>query len=313
MHPKTESHNVPIIKAERGFRAWWMLLRPHTLTAAFVPVIVGTLLALQVGPIHIGLFLTMLTASLLIQTATNLFNEYFDYKRGLDTEESVGIGGAIVRNGFKPQTVLNLAITCIVVSILLGIYICLQSSWWLALVGSICMAVGYLYTGGPYPIAYTPFGELASGLFMGVVITLISFFIQTGYLTSTAFIHSIPIAITIGAIMLANNIRDLDGDKENGRKTLAILLGRQNAIRFLAIMFIVSYCLIFIMIIFDYSTWWSILAFLSIPKAIQAVKRFVGKTKPIEMMPAMKATSQTNTLLGFLLAAGLLISTIISQ
>jgi 1,4-dihydroxy-2-naphthoate octaprenyltransferase len=67
------------------------------------------------------------------------------------------------------------------------------------------------------------------------------------------------------------------------------------------------------MIIFDYSTWWSILAFLSIPKAIQAVKRFVGKTKPIEMMPAMKATSQTNTLLGFLLAAGLLISTIISQ
>lgn len=313
MHPETDSsHNVAILKPDRGFRAWWMLLRPHTLTAAFVPVIVGTLLALKEGSLDIILFLTMLIASLLIQTATNLFNEYFDYQRGLDTAESVGIGGAIVRNGFKPQTILNLAIICIFLSILLGIYICIHSSWWLAFIGSICIAIGYLYTGGPYPISYTPLGELVSGVFMGVIIILISFFIQTGYITSTAVLHSIPIAITIGAINLANNIRDLDGDKKNGRKTLAILLGREKAIQFLGLMFTISYTLIFLLVVLDYSTWWALLAFLSIPKAIQAVKRFSGKTKPIEMMPAMKATSQTNTFLGLLLAAGILISYFVS-
>ena len=80
------------------------------------------------------------------------------------------------------------------------------------------MAVAYLYTGGPLPIAYTPFGELTAGLFMGVIIIGISFFIQTGTVTSEVVLLSIPSSILIGAILLANNIRDLDGDKENGRK-----------------------------------------------------------------------------------------------
>ncbi|KPC98600.1 1,4-dihydroxy-2-naphthoate octaprenyltransferase [Geobacillus sp. BCO2] len=294
--------------ARRDWRVFWRLTRPHTLTAAFVPVCVGTVLAMGETSVNWLLFAAMMIASLLIQAATNMFNEYYDYQRGLDSAESVGIGGAIVRDGLKPKTVLALAVGCLGLAMLIGVYICAESSWWLAVVGTICMAAGYFYTGGPVPIAYTPFGELAAGFFMGFVIILISFFIQTGYISGGAVLTAIPIAILVGAILLANNIRDLDGDREKGRKTLAILIGRNWAIRLLAAMFSVAFLWTAALVLFHIVPPWALLALLSIPKAVAATRGFIGKIKPIEMMPAMKATAQTNTQFGFLLAAGLLIA-----
>ncbi|RFU63643.1 1,4-dihydroxy-2-naphthoate polyprenyltransferase [Peribacillus saganii] len=293
---------------KRGWKVWYQLLRPHTLTAGFVPVLIGTALALQSYNIHLFLFLAMLFASLLIQAATNMFNEYYDFKRGLDNENSVGIGGAIVREGVTPKTVMTLALSFYGTALLLGVYICMQTSWWLALIGAICMTVGYFYTGGPVPIAYTPFGELMAGFFMGVLIILISFYIQTGFVSSTAVLVSIPIAILVGTILLANNIRDLDGDKENGRKTLAILFGHDKAICLLAGMFIVSYLWVVGMVVAGLVSPFLLIVFLSIPKAVKAIKGFIGKTMPVQMMPAMKATAQTNTVFGFLLSVGLFIS-----
>lgn len=295
-------------KPKRSWKTWYNLTRPHTLTASFVPVTLGTILALEQGNIHSGLFFAMLIASMIIQIATNLFNEYFDYVRGLDNEESVGIGGGIVREGIPPKVILRLAWTLITISIILGIYICMNSSWWIALVGSISILVGYLYTGGPLPISSTPLGEIMSGLFMGTIIIQISYFIQTGEITISSLLVSVPIAILIGSINLANNIRDMDGDKEFGRKTLPVLLGRPKAIRILAIAFIISYAwIIGLVLLYQYSPF-LLIVFLSIPKPISAVKQFIGKNKAIEMMPAMKATAQTNTLFGTLLSIGFLIS-----
>lgn len=305
--PTPVRSNTQVVHYKQDWRVWWRLLRPHTLTAAFVPVSIGTVLAVDEAPIRFSLFLAMLIASLFIQAATNMFNEYYDYKRGLDTPESVGIGGAIVRDGISPTTVLLLAWSFFAVATLLGVYICVNSSWWLAVIGTICMAAGYFYTGGPVPIAYTPFGELAAGFFMGLTIILISFFIQTGTVTTTPILVSVPISILVGAILLANNIRDLDNDQKSGRKTLAILLGRKRAIRLLAGMFITSFLWIVLLTFTNTISPWTLLVFFSIPKAWQATKGFIGKTKPIDMMPAMKATAQTNTQFGFLLVIGLFI------
>lgn len=285
---------------------WWKQTRPHTLTASFTPVVIGTTLALHTNTIHVPVFLVMLLASIMIQAATNLFNEYYDYKRGLDTEKSVGIGGATVHYGIKPKVVLSLAVALFIATVPLGIYICLNSSWWVAVIGICCMAVGYFYTGGPYPIAYTPFGELAAGTFMGMGLILISFFIQTGTVTAVSVLISIPISILVGSILMANNIRDLRGDKEHGRRTLAILLGHKNAVRFLAGMFFISYAWVLGLIASGVISPWSLLVFLSLPKAIKAVKLFVGKTEAIQMVPAMKATAQTNTIFGILLVVGLI-------
>jgi 1,4-dihydroxy-2-naphthoate octaprenyltransferase len=312
MQPNLQQSSKSAVESNRGVQVWWQMTRPHTLTAAFVPVLLGTALALRNGNIHIGLFLAMLIASLLIQAATNMFNEYFDFKRGLDTEHSVGIGGTIVRDGIKPKTVINLAFGFYGIAILLGIYICANSSWWLAIIGLVCMAVGYFYTGGPFPIAYTPFGEIFSGFFMGMLIILISFFIQTGTVESTSILVSVPSMILVGMIMLSNNIRDLDGDKENGRKTVAILLGKKKAINLLAGMFIFSYLWVLALIISGVTPAWTAIVILSAPKAIKATKGFIGNSLPIQMAPAMKATAQTNTIFGFLLAIGIFIGHFVS-
>lgn len=297
--------NISQPSSKKAWKVWWQLTRPHTLTAAFVPVLLGTALAVYESSLHIGLFIAMMIASLFLQIATNMFNEYYDFKRGNDTAESVGIGGAIVREGVKPRTVLNAALCLYGLSIIIGIYICMNSSWWLAIIGLACMAVGYLYTGGPLPIAYTPFGEIISGFVMGMMLILIAFFIQTGYITTTSVLVAVPSLILVGGIMLSNNIRDLDGDKEFGRKTLAILIGRKKAVKLLAAMFLTAYIWVFILIATNVVSPWLILVLLSAPKPIKAVKGFKGKTIAFEMIPAMKNTAQTNTFFGLLLAVGL--------
>ncbi|MBE1555467.1 1,4-dihydroxy-2-naphthoate polyprenyltransferase [Sporosarcina limicola] len=299
------------IKADTGWRIWWQLTRPHTLTAAFAPVFLGTMIALTYGGINFPLFFAMLIASVLIQMATNMFNEYYDYKRGLDTEQSIGIGGTIVRNGIKPKTVLNLAFMLYGISVLIGIYICIETSWMLALVGVLSMMVGYFYTGGPYPIAYTPFGELFSGVVMGMLLILIAFYIQTETVTTQAILLSIPSMLLVAAIMLANNIRDLDGDKEGGRKTLAILVGRSNAISILALFFVISYSWIIALIIWGHLTPWALLIVLSIRKPAKAVTVFRRYLLPLQVMPAMKDTAVTNTLFGLLLGIGILLGHLI--
>src|SRR5690606_3155651 len=119
----------------------WKMTRPHTLTATFAPVILGTVAALYVTEIDWLLFIAMMVACLALQIATNLFNEYYDFKRGLDTADSVGIGGGIVRHGLKPKNVLSVAVSLYVFAAFIGLYICMNSSWWLVVIGFAGMAI----------------------------------------------------------------------------------------------------------------------------------------------------------------------------
>lgn len=287
----------------------WQMTRPHTLTATFAPVILGTVIAMYESKIDWLLFIAMMVACLALQIATNLFNEYYDFKRGLDTAESTGIGGGIVRHGLKPKNVLTVAFLLYILAAFIGVYICMNSSWWLVVIGLFGMAIGYFYTGGPLPIAYTPFGELFSGLLMGNGFVLIAFFIQTNTVTINSLLISIPIGILVGAINMSNNIRDIEEDIKGGRKTLAILLGHQKGIIALAIAFAVSYLWIVILVVAGHVSPWTLVVFLSVKKPILAIQGFQkGNTEPQYLRVAMKSTALTNTFFGFLLSAGLLIS-----
>lgn len=293
----------------KNFDFWWRLLRPHTLTASLIPVLVGSMYAFScIHTLHIGLFLAMLIASCAIQVATNLFNEYYDYVRGLDTKDSVGIGGTIVHDGASPRFVMTLALACYGLAAVLGIYICASSSWLLILIGAFCMLVGYLYTGGPFPISSSPFGELFAGGFLGTGVICISFFIQTGYLTWHTVAISFPIFVLIGLILTGNNIRDRVGDTANGRHTLVILLGHKRSVQFLAVMFAICYLWIIGLIVFGGHSVWLLATFFSIPTARQAVEKFRPEGQsPKQMMAAMVLIPKTNTTFGLGLALGLLL------
>ncbi|HJF31768.1 MAG TPA: 1,4-dihydroxy-2-naphthoate polyprenyltransferase [Sporosarcina psychrophila] len=287
----------------------WKMTRPHTLTATFAPVILGTVMAMYESKIDWLLFIAMMTACLALQIATNLFNEYYDFKRGLDTADSTGIGGGIVRHGLKPKNVLTVAFLLYILAAFIGVYICINSSWWLVVIGLFGMAIGYFYTGGPLPIAYTPFGELFSGLLMGIGFVLIAFFIQTNTITIQSLLISIPIGILVGAINMSNNIRDIEEDIKGGRKTLAILLGSEKGIIVLAIAFVVSYLWIVFLVVTGHISPWTLVVFLSVKKPFLAIQGFLkGGNEPQYLRVAMKSTALTNTFFGFLLSAGLLIS-----
>lgn len=297
------------LSLRKGLRVMWRLFRPHTLTASFIPVLIGSALAWRAtGHLHAMLLLAMLVASTLIQAATNMFNEYFDYVRGLDTVDSVGIAGAITQDGVRPKTILRIAVISLVLATLLGVYICALSSWWVAAVGALSMLIGYLYTGGPYPIAATPFGEIFAGGFMGSGIVLLSCFIQQKFVNGYDVLVSIPSAILIGAILTANNIRDLEGDRNNGRRTLAILLGHARAVQFLACALAAANLWIMAFVVLGTLSSWTLLVLGSLFPSIAAIRVFRAGGSPAEMMLGMKRVAQTNTIFGILLLIGLLMS-----
>jgi len=168
------------------------------------------------------------------------------------------------------------------------------------------MLVGYLYTGGPWPIAATPFGEIFAGGFMGSGIAVLSCFIQQRFVDLRDVLVSIPLAILISAILTSNNIRDLEGDKLNGRRTLAILLGHRGAVYFLAGCLVTANLWTVALVAARVLPPLALVALGSLLPAADAIRIFrAGKTPP-EMMPGMKRVAQTNTVYGILLLIGLI-------
>ena len=284
-------------------KEFFMCTRPHSYPASIAPVLFGATYALGYeSKFSILKFILFLLACLLIQAATNLFNEYYDYKHGLDKVDSEGISGSIVKGNLSPKEVMVGALVLYALAFGLGLILTFMTSVYVLLVGLVCMLAGYFYTGGKYPIAYSPFGEVVSGFFMGTIIIALSFYFQTGFVNADIIVVSLPLFIMIGAILLANNIRDLDNDKESGRRTYAILVGRNNAIKTMAISFIVVYLLNVLFIVTKYTSWWNLLVFVTIPLAIKIIKGFSTNNHKTTMAPFMVLTAKLTIFVGFIMS-----------
>ena len=284
-------------------KEFFMCTRPHSYPASIAPVLFGATYALGYeSKFSILKFILFLLACLLIQAATNLFNEYYDYKHGLDKVDSEGISGSIVKGNLSPKEVMVGALVLYALAFGLGLILTFMTSVYVLLVGLVCMLAGYFYTGGKYPIAYSPFGEVVSGFFMGTIIIALSFYFQTGYVNVDIIVVSLPLFIMIGVILLANNIRDLDNDKESGRRTYAILVGRNNAIKTMAISFIVVYLLNVLFIVTKYASWWNLLVFVTIPLAIKIIKGFSANNDKKTMAPYMVLTAKLTIFVGFIMS-----------
>ena len=284
-------------------KEFFMCTRPHSYPASIAPVLFGATYALGYEiKFSILKFILFLLACLLIQAATNLFNEYYDYKHGLDKIDSEGISGSIVKGNLSPREVMVGALVLYALAFVLGLILTFITSFYVLLVGLVCMLAGYFYTGGKYPIAYSPFGEVVSGFFMGTIIISLSFYFQTGYVNADIIVVSLPLFIMIGAILLANNIRDLDNDKESGRRTYAILVGRNNAIKTMAISFIVVYLLNVLFIVTKYASWYNLLVLVTIPLAIKIIKGFSTNNHKTTMAPFMVLTAKLTIFVGFIMS-----------
>ncbi len=296
---------------------FFALIRPRTLTAAFSPVVLGAAMgATQFAPTQpIGLSiiytLGILICVLSAQIAANIWNEYFDFKSGLDLTQAAGNSGSIVRDGISPAIIKRWGYMTTILPLILGIALAKAVTWWYIPVGMLCILTSILYSGGPKPISRTPFGELASGLAMGFAIVGITFFAWTHTLHWTYLIPAVPSTILIGAIMMTNNLRDFTNDANHGRRTLVILLGRERGLQLLQGLFLISSLWILIWTICGVIPWPSLVALLSLLPAMKVIHIFNTYADPIRLNEAMKFTSISCTLYHFLWAIGLLCNTII--
>ena len=209
------------------------LAAPHTWPASILPVLLATCIAATVTPtLSILMVCVLLAISILMQSAVNTMNDYYDYVKGSDSvDDNVEASDAVlVYNNVNPRSALGLAIGFLCVAFLLGIYVIWIAGFiplFIALIGAF-FVVGY--SAGRTPISYMPIGEIVSGVVMGGLITLASFDALAGFFAWIILLFSIPPMIGIGLIMMTNNTCDIEKDIESGRKTLPVVLGRSSAV-----------------------------------------------------------------------------------
>ena len=211
----------------------------------------GTLFALYAeGRLSLPILFLMAFATLFVDMGTTGFNSYFDYRNGTDTKEAnCEDDKVLVYQGVSPLLALLVSLLLFASAGVLGLVLAYMTSWKLLVVGGICMLVGFAYTGGPFPISRTPFGELFAGFFLGTTLFLISFFVQTGTVTREALLASIPSLILIGMILSVNNSCDRMSDALAGRKTLTIILGKWGTtflLGFEAVLMLASFVMLFV-------------------------------------------------------------------
>lgn len=295
---------------------FFALIRPRTLTAAFSPVVLGSAIGATqfetIQPIWLSLVYTLgiLISVLSAQIAANIWNEYFDFKSGLDLTQVSGNSGSIVRDGIAPTVIKRWGYVTTILPLFLGIALANAITWWYIPVGILCILTSILYSGGPKPISRTPFGEVASGLAMGFAIVGITLYAWTHTLHWTYLIPAVPSTILIGAIMMTNNLRDFTNDANHGRRTLVFLLGRERGLKLLQGLFLISSLWILLWTILGLIPWPSLIALLSLLPAMKVIHIFNINADPVRLNEAMKFTSISCTLYHFLWAIGLLLNTI---
>jgi 1,4-dihydroxy-2-naphthoate octaprenyltransferase len=204
-----------------------MAARPRTLPAAVAPVLVGTSLAIHYGTFHPLAFIAALLGATAIQIGTNLSNDYSDARRGADTDERIGPVRVTAGGLVPPRQVLIATYLTFGAAVLCGVYLIAVAGWALLAVGAASILAGVLYTGGPRPYGYEGLGEVFVFLFFGIVAVTGSYFVQRRALPWQAFVLAVPVGLLIAAILVVNNVRDIDTDRRTGKRTLAVRLGRE--------------------------------------------------------------------------------------
>ncbi|MCA3747574.1 MAG: 1,4-dihydroxy-2-naphthoate polyprenyltransferase [Rubrobacter sp.] len=287
---------------------WFRLTRPFSLTASAVPVLLGGALAHEDGSFSWGPFAAMLLASILIQAATNMFNEFYDERRGLDTAEAVGIAGSIVHGRVGARAVLLGALACYTAALFLGLYLVYVGGWPILVLGCLSALGGYVYSAGPRPIAYTALSEAAVFLFMGVLIVVISYAVQTASsFPAHVALAALPIGGLVAAILLANNIRDLDSDRRGGRRTLPIVLGRRGGILVYRGLLAEAYLSALALILAGVVPAACLVALLSLPLARPLWRGIASSTEPARLDAVVKRTAGLHLIFGVLYSLGVLL------
>ena len=292
------------MEAAAGIGVWVLAARPRTLTAAVVPVVVGTAVAAAGGGMRLVPAFAALLSAICIQIGTNLANDYHDFQRGADTHERVGPRRVTQSGLIAPRTVRAAALAAFGAAALLGAYLAAVGGWPILMTGVLSILSGWLYTGGPWPLGYHGLGDVFVFVFFGLVATAGTIYVQMRSVPTAGWIAAVPIGALATAILVVNNLRDIATDAKAGKRTLAVRLGRgATRVEYLALL-AVAFAAPFALL--PFARGWVLLPLAALPLAIPPL-RLVLRAEGAALNEALGATARLQLAYGALLAAGLLL------
>ena len=285
---------------------WLAGARPRTLPAAVAPVLVGSAAAVAAGAFSIPRALLALLVALALQVGVNYANDYSDGIRGTDAER-VGPVRLVGSGLARPRTVKLAAFGCFGVAALAGLaLVLLTGMWWLIAVGAACIAAAWFYTGGSKPYGYLGLGELFVFVFFGLVAVCGTTLVQVGHVTVASVLGGVGVGALACALLVANNLRDIVGDRLAGKKTLATRMGPGRTQWFYLLLLVVA---VFAGVAMAAATsWWALLGLLALATLIPALVTVFSGAGGGSLLRVLKATglAELNYALGILL--GVLLS-----
>jgi 1,4-dihydroxy-2-naphthoate octaprenyltransferase len=291
-------------------RIWLMAARPRTLPAAIAPVLVGTAAAVEwAGELpRVGAFLAALVGSVFIQIGTNLANDYSDAKRGADTVDRLGPVRVTSAGLVTPQRVLVATWVAFGVAIACGIYLTVVAGIVILAIGVVSIAAGVLYTGGPRPYGYAGLGEVFVFLFFGLVAVNGSYYVQVEQLDALPLGLSIAVGFLSTAILVVNNVRDIETDRRASKNTLAVRMGRHNAVVLYRLLVLGAYVVLPVALLAGGASALPLIGLLSLPLAVKPLRTMSNRTDGPSLNAALAGTGALLGAFSLLVSLGLLLA-----
>ncbi|MBL8395105.1 MAG: 1,4-dihydroxy-2-naphthoate polyprenyltransferase [Candidatus Accumulibacter sp.] len=287
--------------------AWWLAIRPRTLTVSLVPVLVGSALAwARQATLDWPSALVALFAALLIQIGTNLHNDVADFERGADTPERLGPPRVTAMGWLPAGAVRRGAWVAFALAFNFGIYLADRGGWPIIAIGLASLWAGWGYTGGARPIAYTPLGELFVVIFFGLLAVGGSYYLQTRSIDAPALLAGAMVGLFAAAVITVNNLRDIDTDARAGRRTLAVLLGRRAASWLYGVETLLPFALLFWLAWLTGRGVWLAWPLLVLPLVVGQIRRLRRAVAGPVFNDLLAGTARLQFLFAVLLMLGLL-------
>ncbi|KJL48982.1 1,4-dihydroxy-2-naphthoate octaprenyltransferase [Microbacterium hydrocarbonoxydans] len=270
-------------------RDWIGAARLRTLPLAIAPVVIGTGAARSTGPeFHWVIALACLAVAVLLQIGVNFTNDYSDGIRGTDANR-VGPARLTASGRVKPRTVLIIGLAFFALAALVGLAIVIRTQqWWMLAVGAVCIIAAWFYTGGKKPYGYFGLGEVFVFVFFGLVATLGTTWVQIFALPQQAWLGAVAAGLFACAVLLANNLRDIDQDRLVGKRTLTVLIGKRATQVLFTLFLLAPFAIAVVLALLFPIAWIAMLALLAALPALLIVWTY---RKPAELVIALALTS----------------------
>jgi 1,4-dihydroxy-2-naphthoate polyprenyltransferase len=286
--------------------AWWSAVRPATLAASVAPVLAGTAVAIHQGGIRPAAGFGALVVALAMQVGVNFSNDYSDFVRGADTPRRVGPLRAASSGVVAPANVKAAAIVAFAIAGVAGVALSLATDWRLLLVGGACLLAAWLYTGGPRPYGYMGLGELFVFVFFGLVATCGTVYVESLRVTPLAVLAGAGVGFLATAILVLNNLRDIDTDAAAGKRTLATRIGRDRTLVLLVLLVGAAFAMPIVIFVTGLAGVTVMLVHFGIPIAAVPVRTAFASRSGPALVAALKRMAAAELAYALLLTAGLL-------